>query len=175
MAYVPVRTDQSKYSSIAGGGGEENSFGDTVTQTTDGFGVQRTIKGVVVTEILDALPMGRQETLNAVNNGSAILATHPGLIAAGFVAPTVVDALAPTITSSVLYTQLTTLDGVTTIANYTSDEAVTWTIDDLVNFTITAGSVATVGSLALGSYPFVVTATDASGNAASVAGTLTVV
>lgn len=80
MTYVPVRTDQTDYSHIDG---QVPAFGATVEAGAGGFGVRKTVKGVEIFEVLDAMPLNRQATQLAVENGSALT---PGTTAAGFAA-----------------------------------------------------------------------------------------
>lgn len=67
MAFVPTRTDQTKYSAVDG---VFPAFGTAVEATTGGFGVLRP-DGTF--EILDALPLGRASVQAAVEAGSAAL------------------------------------------------------------------------------------------------------
>lgn len=78
MTYVPVRTDQTKYSAVDGG---SDVFGVTVEAGAGGFGIRRTVKGVETFEVLDAMPLNRQATQIAVENGADLT---PGTTAAGF-------------------------------------------------------------------------------------------
>ena len=80
MTFVPTRTDQTKYSATDG---TDVAFGTAVEAGAGGFGVRRTVKGVEVFEVLDAMPLNRAATQNAVEAGSALT---PGTTAAGFAA-----------------------------------------------------------------------------------------
>jgi hypothetical protein len=80
MTFVPTRTDQTKYSAVDG---KADAFATTVEAGAGGFGIQRTVKGVVTFEVLDAMPLNRQATQLAVETGSALT---PGTTAAGFAA-----------------------------------------------------------------------------------------
>ena len=80
MAFVPTRTDETKYSSVDG---KFPTFNANVEVTKGGFGVRRP-DGTF--EILDALPLGRQSIQLAVEAGSAATAAMVGPAAAGFVA-----------------------------------------------------------------------------------------
>lgn len=80
MTFVPTRTDQTKYSATDG---KDVAFGTTVEAGAGGFGVRRTVKGVEVFEVLDAMPLNRAATQNSVEAGSALT---PGTTAAGFAA-----------------------------------------------------------------------------------------
>ena len=66
-AYVKPRTDQSGHSSVDG---SVPAFGTTVEAGAGGYGVRRVVKGVEIFEVLDALPLNRQATQLAVENGS---------------------------------------------------------------------------------------------------------
>lgn len=78
MTFVPTRTDQTKYASVDG---KTDAFGTTVEAGAGGFGIKRTVKGVVTFEVLDAMPLNRQATQIAVENGADLT---PGTTAAGF-------------------------------------------------------------------------------------------
>ena len=78
MTFVPTRTDQTKYGQVDGKG---DAFGATVEAGAGGFGIQRTVKGVVTFEVLDAMPLNRAATQVAVENGADLT---PGTTAAGF-------------------------------------------------------------------------------------------
>lgn len=78
MTYVPTRTDQTKYSATDG---VDVAFGTTVEAGAGGFGVRRTVKGVEVFEVLDAMPLNKQATQLAVEQGADLT---PGTTAAGF-------------------------------------------------------------------------------------------
>lgn len=64
MAFVPTRTDASKYSAVDG---VFPAFGTTIEVSKGGFGVKRP-DGTF--EILDAMPLGRQKIQLAVELGS---------------------------------------------------------------------------------------------------------
>lgn len=85
MAYVPTRTDQTKYSAVDG---VDPVFGTVVELSAGGFGVQRIDprSGKVFFEVLDALPAGKQAIQLAVEAGSTATAGMVGPAAAGFVA-----------------------------------------------------------------------------------------
>ena len=78
MTFVPTRTDQTKYSATDG---KDVAFGTTVEAGAGGFGVRRTVKGVEVFEVLDAMPLNKQATQLAVEQGADLT---PGTTAAGF-------------------------------------------------------------------------------------------
>ena len=80
MTFVPTRTDQTKYSATDG---VDVPFGTALEAGAGGFGVRRTVKGVQVFEVLDAMPLNRAATQLAVEAGSALT---PGTTAAGFAA-----------------------------------------------------------------------------------------
>jgi hypothetical protein len=80
MAFVPTRTDATKYGSVDG---VFPAFGTAIEATKGGFGVKRP-DGTF--EILDALPLGRASVQLAVEAGSAATAAMVGPAAAGFVA-----------------------------------------------------------------------------------------
>lgn len=80
MTYIPVRTDQTDYGQVDG---TTDAFGVTVEAGAGGFGIKRTVKGVDTFEVLDAMPLNRAATQNAVEAGSALT---PGTTAAGFAA-----------------------------------------------------------------------------------------
>ena len=83
MAFVPTRTDQTKFSATDG---VDVAFGTTVEASAAGYGVRRTVKGVEVFEVLDALPLGRAAVQTAIEAGSTALAGTVGGAAAGFTA-----------------------------------------------------------------------------------------
>ena len=78
MTFVPTRTDQTKYSEVDG---KSDAFGVTVEAGAGGFGIRRTIKGVETFEVLDAMPLNRAATQEAVERGADLT---PGTTAAGF-------------------------------------------------------------------------------------------
>jgi len=78
MTYVPVRTDQTKYSAVDG---KDVAFATDVEAGAGGFGVRHTVKGVEVFEVLDAMPLNRAATQVAVEAGADLT---PGTTAAGF-------------------------------------------------------------------------------------------
>lgn len=78
MTYVPVRTDQTDYGQVDG---KSDAFGVTVEAGAGGFGIRRTIKGVETFEVLDAMPLNRAATQEAVERGADLT---PGTTAAGF-------------------------------------------------------------------------------------------
>ena len=78
MTFVPTRTDQTKYAAVDG---KTDSFGATVEAGAGGFGIRRTVKGVVTFEVLDAMPLNKQATQLAVEKGADLT---PGTTAAGF-------------------------------------------------------------------------------------------
>ena len=80
MTYVPTRTDASDYSATDG---VDVPFGTAVEAGAGGFGVRRTVKGVEVFEVLDAMPLNKKATQDAVEAGSALTV---GTTAAGFAA-----------------------------------------------------------------------------------------
>ena len=80
MAFVPTRTDASKFSAVDG---VFPVHGTAVEATIGGFGVMRP-DGTF--EILDAMPLGRQKIQLAVEAGSAATAAMVGPAAQGFVA-----------------------------------------------------------------------------------------
>ena len=80
MTFVPTRTDQTKYSATDG---VDVPFGTAVEAGAGGFGVRRTVKGVQVFEVLDAMPLNRAATQRKVEAGSVL---RPGTTAAGFTA-----------------------------------------------------------------------------------------
>ena len=78
MTYVPVRTDQTDYGQVDGA---SDAFGVTVEAGAGGFGIRRTVKGVETFEVLDAMPLNRAATQEAVERGADLT---PGTTAAGF-------------------------------------------------------------------------------------------
>lgn len=80
MTYVLARTDNTKYSATDG---VDVPFGTAVEAGAGGFGVRRTVKGVEVFEVLDAMPLNRAATQLAVEAGST---PSPSAAAAGFTA-----------------------------------------------------------------------------------------
>ena len=80
MAFVPTRTDKTKYSSVDG---KFPAFNTNVEVTKGGFGVRRS-DGTF--EILDALPLGRAAIQLSVERGSTATAAMAGPGAAGFTA-----------------------------------------------------------------------------------------
>jgi hypothetical protein len=93
MAFVPTRTDQTKYSAVDGitpdgTAGAYGDFGTPVEVAAGGFGIKRIDprSGKEFFEYLDAMPMGKQAVQLAVEAGSAAVAATVGGAAAGFVA-----------------------------------------------------------------------------------------
>lgn len=93
MAYVPVRTDQTKYSEVDGKSanaavGVYGAFDTPVELTAGGFGIKRIDprSGKEFLEVLDAFPAGKQTIQLAVEAGSAATAAMVGPAAAGFTA-----------------------------------------------------------------------------------------
>jgi hypothetical protein len=80
MAFVPTRSDRTKYSSVDG---KFPAFNTNVEVTKGGFGVRRP-DGTF--EILDALPLGRASAQLSVERGSTATAAMAGPAAAGFTA-----------------------------------------------------------------------------------------
>ena len=67
MSYVKPRTDQTGHSHIDG---VVPAFAATVEAGAGGYGVRRTVKGVEIFEVLDAMPLNRAATQEAVEAGS---------------------------------------------------------------------------------------------------------
>ena len=67
MSYVKPRTDQTGH---AGVDGVVPAFGATVEAGAGGYGVRRTVKGVEIFEVLDAMPLNRAATQTAIEAGS---------------------------------------------------------------------------------------------------------
>lgn len=90
MAFVPTRTDASKYSAVDG---KFPAHGTPVEVTKGGFGVRRA-DGTF--EILDALPLGRASVQLAVELGSlktvAITDSDAGFTAINFATANYVTA-----------------------------------------------------------------------------------
>lgn len=81
-AYVKPRTDQSEHGSVDG---VVPAFGATVEAGAGGYGVRRTVKGVEIFEVLDALPLNRQATQLAVEAGTtSAAAVQSGVAAVDF-------------------------------------------------------------------------------------------
>jgi hypothetical protein len=93
MAYVPIRTDQTKYAEVDGttADGTANQYGDfgtPVELAAGGFGIKRIDprSGKEFFEYLDAFPAGKKAVQLAVEAGSAKVAATVGGAAAGFTA-----------------------------------------------------------------------------------------
>ena len=90
MAFVPTRTDASKFSAVDG---VFPVHGTAVEATIGGFGVMRP-DGTF--EILDAMPLGRQQVQLAVELGSlktvAVTDSDAGFVAINFATADYVDA-----------------------------------------------------------------------------------
>ena len=100
MAYVPVRTDETKYgetdginpNDAANGSGSTTAvygaYDTPVELSAGGFGIKRIDprSGKEFFEVLDAFPAGKAAVQNAIEAGSAAVAATVGGAAAGFTA-----------------------------------------------------------------------------------------
>lgn len=89
MAYVPVRTDESKHSWVdgksAGGYSDSDADFDTPVQlSASGFGIQRVDprSGKIFFEVLDAFAAGQQSVQVAIEDGSSSAAASQGGVTA---------------------------------------------------------------------------------------------
>mgnify|MGYP001064753811 CR=1 FL=1 len=93
MAYVPVRTDETKYGEVDGisPDGTASAYGDfdtPVELSAAGFGIKRIDprSGKEFFEVLDAFTASSAAVQNAIEAGSAAVAATTGGAAAGFTA-----------------------------------------------------------------------------------------